>query len=1136
MSAWSGDRAVSTHASPSPAQVRDALLAHLQRHILHDAAGEHIKAGKRLPDREQAKLWLGQLASEQQLAADRNRGMGGDRMVPAAEGFSFLVRGSSPVNLDIELSFAVYLPLHPTVEEQQAFVNAAPGDASAAARRTNGQGHHLAGIWRKVPVGPLRLHTSIAEGATSHRFGADKITAAISEATRSATGTDLYRPRLNNGMLPRDIDFADARAWTIYVAHNLLPASETVLPRLSAALDVDITPTDHGRDLMITVVNTSPTDEAQFADKACQVLFDRNHLDTKIYEVKFAVTTPAPLDVYTLEQVVRSHRYDRTVEAFGQACPVEVDFDAKTGLTTLRTGYGAVSTTGRVHPGAAGVDTSFSAFIDEPVSAATAMVDLHAAWVNAHWSTKALNERQAERMWSEEARAAADSDAAAARREVHWLQTGLAALTRDPELQRAFVLMNRSMQRLAENNKKFTSWFPFQIAWIIGCLPSVADPDLNDDVQILAVPPGGGKTEGFTAVALVHLFYARLRGDLDGVTVWARFPLRLLAAQQTERFAAAVFAAELVRRGEDDLRRGTPFGIGYFVGSATTPNRYWPPRTPWAQGVNPTDPSEAARCRVLDHCPVCDPAGVGEKLEVAFDETRWVMQHRCINRGCAMYGPLPLWVVDDDIYRHTPSVLVGTVDKLAQVAHNTAFKVIFGQAAARCTLHGWTVDPSRCSVYGCGQATVPVRKGLGHLRCEITDELHLLDESLGALDGMYETVVQQIGKELGNRRLHILAATGTIEGYENQVHHLYQREARRFPEPGPDSETSFFSHVVHDDPLRRYIGVYPRGTTMVTAGADVTRIHNEWLIDALKDPGDTAAKAGLPSDDQQVVDVVAQALAHDYEVLLGYCLRNEDMAAYINDDRVGDLLVSAESQAVISGSQDIVAIREAVSRLNNPPQDPARRTRLVVATKAIGHGFDSHRLGIMVLMGTPTQAAEIIQATARVGRAHPGLVVHMFNPSRDRDTSVFRWYAKWISYLDRLVSKVPVNRESLPVLQRALPAALMAQLLQVYDRTWTTSAKGRSSLGNADQFRDAVACGFIRPDKLITDLNTGLGLDASNPYHDRHREAVREFVDNTLIRLPVGTGANRRTADLLRPPVPRSLRDIEAPIAIIGYV
>ncbi|MBB3084182.1 helicase-related protein [Geodermatophilus sabuli] len=1127
--------------APTQAQIRDALLRHLQQQILAQAAGEHIPAATVLTDTPQERHWLGQLASEPQLTVDAARGFS-PRLVPAAQGFSFPVHGTGPVHLDVQLSFAVYVALHPTAAEQREFVHA--GDDDSRSTSGSAQGRHLARVWTKVLVGPLTVPITVAADDTSRRFAAAEITTAVTDAVaaaaRAAGGRDLYRAKRTGtprALLPVDADFVDDTSWASYAGANLLPAADVTAPQFAAAIEVDATVTQHGRELLVTVINTSPADDAQFADLTGSTPLDRDHLDSRLYEVQLAATTDAPVDVYTLEQVARSHRYDRTVEAFGQACPVEVD-PLPGGQTRLRTVYGAVNTTGRSHPTDA-VDTSFTAFISDPVAAAGALVEAHEQWVTEHWSTAALDRRHAAGAWTPEQRAAADTEADAAHAEVAWLRAGLDALRGDPMLRRAFVLMNTAMERVAAA-KNFKAWFPFQIAWILGCLPAVADPTADLAVQILTVPPGGGKSEAYNGVALVHLFYARMRGDLRGVTVWARFPLRLLSAQQTERFAAAVFAAELVRLDQADLRAGDPFGIGFFVGSGTTPNKYWPADVAWARGVDPFDPAEAERCRVLEHCPVCDPAGAGPRLVVRFDGPSWTMQHLCANRSCSLGGQLPLWVVDDDIYRQAPSVLVGTVDKLAQVAHSDKFKILFGRALGRCAEHGWTVDPARCGVYRCNEPRLPVGEGFGHLRCEITDELHLLDESLGALDGMYETLVQQIGADLGNTPLHILAATATIEGYQTQVQHLYRRTARRFPEPGPSAAANFFSAVDPDEPLRRHLGVRPRGTTMVTASADVTRVHRDWLTTALADPAAAATAAGLDAigqarDGVPVVDVVTRAVRHDYEVLLAYCLRNEDMAAYASDDRVADVATTTEQRAVISGDADAVDIRAAVDRLNKPPADAERRTRLIVATKAIGHGFDSPRLGVMVLMGTPTQAAEVIQATARVGRTHPGLVVHVFNPSRDRDSSVFRWYAKWVDYLDRLLTKVPVNRESLPVLRRALPGALMARLLQIHDPAWMTSGRGRYSLGDAGQVRDALAAGFLTDAQLITELSAGLGLEAANPYHQMHHAEVAEFVSNTLVRLPVATGGGRtRTADQLRPGVPRSLRDIEEPITITG--
>ena len=589
---------------------------------------------------------------------------------------------------------------------------------------------------------------------------------------------------------------------------------------------------------------------------------------------------------------------------------------------------------------------------------------------------------------------------------------------------------------------------------------------------------------------------------------------------------------------QDDLRiaAGDPFGVGFFVGSTNTPNKIYPADSPYARGQDPTDPALAERCRVLEHCPCCDPRGVGRRLVVRFDEPTWSMQHVCTNTSCRLSGVLPVWVIDDDIYRRAPSVLVGTVDRLAQIAQNAQFQILFGRVHSRCPQHGYAANPSFCAIFGCRASRVPVAPGFGHLRCEITDELHLLEESLGALDGMYETLAQQIGAQLGNEPLHILAATATPEGYKNQVRHLYRRNARRFPAPGPDVGETFFSYTDPGDPLRRYMGVRPRGVTMVTAAAEVARMHAQWLAAAVANPAAAATAAGLDAEDPHVIDVVTRAVTDDYAVMLGYCLRNEDLSSFTRDERVTQLLDSQENLAIISGNVAPADIRDAVARLNSPPADPLTQIRVIAATKAIGHGFDSPRLGFMVLMGTPTQAAEVIQATARAGRTHPGLIVHVFNPSRDRDSSVFRYYSAWIRFLDRLVHKVPINRESLPVLRRVLSGALMAWLLQVHDVRWMTSGPRRYSLGRSEQLRDALTAGFIDRATLVSELSAGLGLDPANPYHDMHRAAIERYVDDTMSRLAVAASPQRRTADLLDPTVPRSLRDIEQPITIYGNV
>jgi hypothetical protein len=158
------------------------------------------------------------------------------------------------------------------------------------------------------------------------------------------------------------------------------------------------------------------------------------------------------------------------------------------------------------------------------------------------------------------------------------------------------------------------------------------------------------------------------------------------------------------------------------------------------------------------------------------------------------------------------------------------------------------------------------------------------------------------------------------------------------------------------------------------------------------------------------------------------------------------------------------------------------------------------------------------------------------NPTRDRDASVFRYYADWIRFLDRLVHKVPITRESLPVLRRVLSGGLMAWLLQVYDRGWLTGAPRRRSLAQSTAFRDACTAGVIDRALLIADLSLGFGIHPTSAYHKLHRDAIASWVDDSLARLPMQAADGDRLPQLLVPGVPTSLRDVEEPIVIYGDI
>jgi hypothetical protein len=460
------------------------------------------------------------------------------------------------------------------------------------------------------------------------------------------------------------------------------------------------------------------------------------------------------------------------------------------------------------------------------------------------------------------------------------------------------------------------------------------------------------------------------------------------------------------------------------------------------------------------------------------------------------------------------------------------------QALARCPRHGYSGDPDRCAVFGCQEGLQPVPAGFGGISFEIQDELHLLSESLGALDGNYETLFQAIAEETGTPSVRIMGATATIEGFKEQSRHLYMREARRFPIPGPTKVESFWAVERQGDPLRSYVAMLPRGTTMLNAAFFVTQSHWRFFQEALRDPSAFCADVlGVPAARANQVDVELREL---YEVMVTYALRKQELERYAKDvaeDR--QICPSEANYDSITGDVEFWNIRDVLNRLEQPPDHDAQRIRVLGATSAISHGVDVNRLNIMTVMGIPQQTSEFIQATARVGRRHPAVVFALINPMRERDVSHFRYFRKYAEYLDRLVEPVPVNRESLPVLKQVLPGGLAALLLQVDEPEWlypggTVPRPRRDRLYHVKGVARAIDEGFIDEIALTQRLLHAFGIDPQDPRFSDHREAVSRFVSVNLNNFLLRRGSGNATKEEMEPPPPRSLRDVETLIEIRG--
>ena len=135
---------------------------------------------------------------------------------------------------------------------------------------------------------------------------------------------------------------------------------------------------------------------------------------------------------------------------------------------------------------------------------------------------------------------------------------------------------------------KNRSWRPFQLAFLLLSIPSLADPSHADRAQpvgayadLLWFPTGGGKTEAYLGVAAFTMAIRRMQGNLGGydssrgLAVIMRYTLRLLTLQQFQRATALICAMEVLRRealGKGDKSLGTePFTIGLWVGNKVTP-------------------------------------------------------------------------------------------------------------------------------------------------------------------------------------------------------------------------------------------------------------------------------------------------------------------------------------------------------------------------------------------------------------------------------------------------------------------------------------------------------------------------------------------------------------------------------------
>jgi hypothetical protein len=589
------------------------------------------------------------------------------------------------------------------------------------------------------------------------------------------------------------------------------------------------------------------------------------------------------------------------------------------------------------------------------------------------------------------------------------IEAGVDLVCTDPMVRLAFRLANRVMnvQRTRTEDARDAAegtasdrragsvhtWRAFQLAFILLCIPSIAYPACADrlSVDLLWFPTGGGKTEAYLGLTAFTIFLRRLRNEdkalAAGVSVLMRYTLRLLTIQQFQRAATMIMACEVIRK-EDPKRFGEePISLGLWVGSGATPNTVKEAREALRKLKDNEEVFEGNPYQLLA-CPWC-----GQKLTPHDYRAEGHLEIQCPKPGCEFDTGMPLWIVDEDVYHFRPSLLIATVDKFARLP--------------------WLEKSS--SLFGLGKPTrIPPE-------LIIQDELHLISGPLGTIVGLYETAIDALARR-GSVGPKIIASTATIRGAAEQVRGLFDRRVVQFPPPAIDARDTFFAREipVSTTPGRVFVGVHASGKSGKTA---MLRIYALLL--------------------QRISEYRSEPFYRDpYWTLVGYfnSLRELGGARRLVDDDV-----RARIRGLVGGlgqpspERELEAVRELTSRAASSEipeileqmaytMEHGSALDVLLATNMISVGVDIDRLGLMVVNGQPKATAEYIQATSRIGRRYPGLVVTLYNASRPRDRSHYETFRTYHSALYRHVETSSVTPFSPRARDRALHAVAIAMI------------------------------------------------------------------------------------------------------------
>ena len=465
------------------------------------------------------------------------------------------------------------------------------------------------------------------------------------------------------------------------------------------------------------------------------------------------------------------------------------------------------------------------------------------------------------------------------------------------------------------------------------------------------------------------------------------------------------------------------------------------------------------------------------------------------------------------------------------------------------------------------------------------------------------------------RLAKVIAATATISDPDRQLRVLYQREPLRFPCPGPGIYESFYAmpraplnaerrrlaaqvpvHLRTEQftpRMRSYVSIMTNGRshTMTTSAVvsayhvTITRLWRALVEEGRAQDAVGEMVAALNLDDpltplrrRSLESLVAPGNTDGTGVLATLLDLQRISLTYVTNKKGGDQIIETLQTQVerdqrgegigdvpfvtelISGGVTITEIQDVMRQAETSVEPgqafPAlgESLRNIVATSAISHGVDVDKFNAMFFAGLPSDIAEYIQASSRVGRTHVGFSLLVPTPHSRRDRYVIETHDQYHRFLERMIPPPAVQRWAERAIRRAMPSIMQAYLCGVVEqevfvgsadkntaRTFSTAAAIKTW---ADRHMGGIP-GAIR---AATEFALeAIGVEGRGLRHTgaaTHDEHYRRFVENkvreilSLFTQRSDSGKlsnfweNHQTRDMRKPMM--SLRDVDAGGVILG--